>query len=73
VNGAIRAGQHLQFEGVDDNERTGLLQVYLPLSKRSQTVDVTTSSYDAELGRADGAVTNVITQDRNQQFHGRRL
>jgi len=31
------------FEGVDDNERTGLLQVYLPPIEAIQTVDVTTS------------------------------
>src|SRR5438309_6121836 len=49
VNGQSGLANNLQFEGVDDNERTGLLQVYIPPIEAIQTVDVTTSSYDAEL------------------------
>ena len=70
VNGQSGLANNLQFEGVDDNERTGLLQVYLPPIEAIQTVDVTTSSYDAELGRADGAVTNVILKTGTNEFHG---
>src|SRR5205807_2540788 len=60
VNGQSRLANNLLIEGVDDNERTGLLQVYIPPIEAIETVDVTTSSYDAELGRAGGSVTNVI-------------
>jgi hypothetical protein len=70
VNGQSGLANNLQFEGVDDNERTGLLQVYIPPIEAIQTVDVTTSSYDAELGRADGAVTNVILKSGTNEFHG---
>ncbi len=70
VNGQSGLANNLQFEGVDDNERTGLLQVYIPPIEAIQTVDVTTSSYDAELGRADGAVTNVILKTGTNEFHG---
>ena len=70
VNGQSGLANNLQFEGVDDNERTGLLQVYIPPIEAVQTVDVTTSNYDAELGRADGAVTNVILKSGTNQFHG---
>ena len=70
VNGQSGLANNLQFEGVDDNERTGLLQVYIPPIEAIQTVDVTTSSYDAELGRADGAVTNVLLKTGTNQFHG---
>jgi hypothetical protein len=70
VNGQSGLANNLQFEGVDDNERTGLLQVYIPPIEAIQTVDVTTSSYDAELGRADGAVTNVILKTGSNAFHG---
>jgi hypothetical protein len=70
VNGQSGLANNLQFEGVDDNERTGLLQVYIPPIEAIQTVDVTTSSYDAELGRADGAVTNVILKTGTNGFHG---
>src|SRR5439155_25006346 len=70
VNGQSRLANNLQFEGVDDNERTGLLQVYIPPIESIQTVDVTTSNFDAELGRAGGAVTNVIMKSGSNEFHG---
>src|SRR6266849_3682951 len=60
VNGQSGLANNLEFEGLDDNERTGLLSIYIPPIESVQTVDVTTSNYDAELGRANGAVTNVI-------------
>ena len=70
VNGNSRLGNNLQLEGIDDNERTGLLQVYIPPMEAIQTVDVTTSDYEAELGRAGGAVTNVILKSGANDFHG---
>src|SRR5258708_3781063 len=60
VNGQSGLANNVQFEGQNDNERTGLLQIYIPPIEAIQTVDVTTSNYDAELGRANAAVTNVI-------------
>ncbi len=70
VNGQSRLANNLLIEGVDDNERTGLLQVYIPPIEAISTVDVTTSSYDAELGRAGGSVTNVILKSGTNEFHG---
>ena len=70
VNGQSGLANNLQFEGIDDNERTGLLQVYIPPVEAIQTVDVTTSNFDAELGRADGAVTNVILKSGTNELHG---
>ena len=70
VNGQSRLANNLMIEGVDDNERTGLLQVYIPPIEAIETVDVTTSSYDAELGRAGGSVTNVILKSGTNEFHG---
>jgi Carboxypeptidase regulatory-like domain len=70
VNGQSRLANNLQFEGIDDNERTGLLQVLIPPLESIQTVDVTTSDYEAELGRATGAVTNVILKSGTNRFHG---
>ncbi|MDP8983345.1 MAG: carboxypeptidase regulatory-like domain-containing protein [Acidobacteriota bacterium] len=69
-NGQSRLGDNLQLEGVDDNERTGLLQVLIPPQEAIQTVDVTTSNFEAELGRATGGVTNVILKSGTNQFHG---
>jgi len=70
VNGQSGLANNLQFEGLDDNERTGLLSIYIPPVEAVQTVDVTTSNYDAELGRANGAVTNVILKSGTNEFHG---
>src|ERR1051326_2072007 len=70
VNGQSRLFNNLQVEGVDDNERTGLLQVYVPPAEAIQTVDVTTSNYAAEFGRAGGAVTNVVLKSGSNSFHG---
>ena len=70
VNGQLREGNNYQIEGIDDNERTGLLQILIPPLEAIQTVDVSTSNFDAELGRASGAVTNVILKSGSNTFHG---
>src|SRR5579864_2415065 len=70
VNGQSREFNQLAIEGVNDDERTGLLQIYVPPSEAIQTVDVTTSNYAAEFGRAGGAVTNVILKSGTNNFHG---
>jgi hypothetical protein len=70
VNGQLREGNNTQIEGIDDNERTGLLQILIPPLEAIQTVDVSTSNFDAELGRASGAVTNVILKSGTNSYHG---
>lgn len=70
VNGQGRYANNVQIEGVDNNQRTGLLSVLIPPIEALQTVDVTTSNYDAELGRAGGAVTNVVLKSGTNDFHG---
>ena len=70
VNGQLRQGNNYQIEGIDDNERTGLLQILIPPLEAIQTVDVSTSNFDAELGRASGAVVNVILKSGTNSFHG---
>jgi len=70
VNGQLREGNNYQIEGIDDNERTGLLQILIPPLEAIQTVDVSTSNFDAELGRASGAVTNVILKSGTNNYHG---
>src|SRR5215472_7125933 len=69
-NGQSRLGDNLQLEGVDDNERTGLLQVLIPPQEAIETVDVSTSNFEAELGRATGGVTNVILKSGTNQYRG---
>jgi len=70
VNGQGRYANNVQIEGVDNNQRTGLLTALIPPIEALQTVDVTTSNYDAELGRAGGAVTNVVLKSGGNQFRG---
>ncbi|MEK7753917.1 MAG: carboxypeptidase-like regulatory domain-containing protein, partial [Acidobacteriota bacterium] len=70
VNGVSREGNNVQFEGVDNNHRTGLLTVLIPPIEALQTVDVSTSNYEAELGRAGGAVTNIMLKSGTNELHG---
>ena len=70
VNGQPRQGNAYQIEGIDDSQRTGLLQILIPPAEAIQTVDVTTSNFEAELGRGIGAVTNVILKSGTNAFHG---
>ena len=39
VNGQARQVNNTMIEGADDNERTGLLQIYIPPIEAIQTVD----------------------------------
>ncbi len=70
VNGQSRLANNVQFEGIDNNHRTGLLTVLIPPIEALQTVDITTSNYEAELGRAGGAVTNVTLKSGANDLHG---
>jgi hypothetical protein len=70
VNGIPRMGNSYQIEGIDDDERTGLLQIMIPPADAIQTVDISTSNFEAELGRAIGAVTNVTLKSGSNSFHG---
>ena len=70
VNGQSELANNLQLEGIDNNQFSGLLQVYIPPAEAIQTVDVETSNYAPEFGRSAGAVTNVILKSGTNQFHG---
>src|SRR6267378_1806597 len=62
VNGQTRLFNNLQLEGVDDNERTGLLQIYIPPAEAIQTVDVSTSNYAAEFNRISALAAKPFFQ-----------
>jgi hypothetical protein len=70
VNGQMRMGNEYEIEGIDDDERTGLLQILIPPIEAIQTVDVSTSNYEPELGRASGGVANVILKSGGNGYHG---
>src|SRR4029079_8673360 len=70
VNGQSRLPNNVQIEGIDDTHRTGLLTTLIPSAEAIETVNVTTSMYDAEFGRAGGAITNVTLRSGTNQFKG---
>ena len=70
VNGQSRLSNNVQIEGVDDNEKTGLLQVLIPAADAIESVSVSTSNFDAELGRAGGAVSTVTLKSGTNAIHG---
>ncbi|HEV2276107.1 MAG TPA: TonB-dependent receptor [Acidobacteriaceae bacterium] len=70
VNGNSSMYNDFDIEGIDDNQRTNLLQIYIPPIEAIQGVDITTSNYDPQQGSALGAVTNVILKSGTNQFHG---
>src|SRR4030095_12995225 len=70
INGQSRLANNVQIEGIDNNHRTALLSVLIPPIEALSSVDITTSNYEAELGRAGGAVTNVTLPSGTNQIHG---
>src|SRR5260221_3527995 len=70
VNGQARLANNVQIEGVDDNHRTGLLTTLIPSAEAIETVNVTTTVYDAEFGRAGGAITNVTLKSGTNELKG---
>ena len=70
VNGQMRFGNNYMIEGTDDNTRAGNLQIYIPAIEAIETVDVSTSNHDAELGRASAGVINVLLRSGSNALHG---
>lgn len=70
VNGQPRMGNNYQIEGIDNNERTGLLQILITPAEAIQSVSISTTNHDPELGRATGAVTNVVIKSGTNNYHG---
>jgi hypothetical protein len=70
ANGQSRQGNNFQLEGLDNNWDEGNLTALVPPIEAIATVDVTTSNYDAEFGRATGAVTNVTLRSGSNNLHG---
>src|SRR4026209_883834 len=70
VNGQAGMASNTLIEGLDDNHKTGLLQVIIPAADALETVAIATSNYDAEFGRSGGAITNVPIKSGTNQFKG---
>ena len=70
VNGLERYSNNYQIDGVDNNDPILGNTVQVPPIESIQEVHVATSNYDAEFGRAGGAVVNVQTRGGTNEFHG---
>src|ERR671912_325199 len=70
VNGQGRQSNNVQLEGADNSDNGGNLAFMIPSAEAIETVAVTTSNYDAEFGRAGGAVTNVTLKTGTNVFRG---
>src|SRR6476620_7377451 len=70
VNGQSRMANNVQIEGIDENHRTGLLTTLIPSAEAIETVNISTSAYDAEFGRAGGAITNVTLKSGTNSVKG---
>ncbi len=69
-NGQSRLSNNVQIDGLDDNHKTGLLTVLIPSAESIDSVNVSTSNFDAEFGKAGGSVTTVVLKSGTNQFHG---
>jgi hypothetical protein len=70
TNGTSRMANNTQVDGVDDNDPGVDKTIYIPAAEMVQEVYVTTSNYNAEFGRAGGAVVNIITRGGTNELHG---
>ncbi len=70
INGQGRQSNNVQLEGADNSDNGGNLAFMIPSAEAIETVAVTTSNYDAEFGRAGGAVTNVTLKTGTNQVRG---
>jgi len=68
VNGLDEKNNYM-IEGIDNNIEGYMTAVVLPTDAIS-SVDVSTTNYDPELGRAGGAVVNVIMKSGTNDLHG---
>ncbi len=69
-NGQSRLSNNVQIDGLDDNHKTGLLTVLIPSAESIDSVNVSTSNFDAEFGKAGGSVTTVVLKSGTNQFKG---
>lgn len=70
VNGQSRLANNVQIEGIDNNQRTGLLTLLIPPAEAIDQVSVSTTNFDAEFGRAAGAVTSVTLKSGTNTLKG---
>ncbi len=71
VNGSRGRSNNFLLDGTENNDISVAGQAFQVTNPDAvQEVSVQTSNYDAEFGRAGGAVVNTITKSGTNQFHG---
>jgi hypothetical protein len=70
ANGQGNSANNTQVDGVDNTNPTLGLTIYIPSAEVVQEVNITTTNYNAEFGRAGGAVLNVVTRGGTNDMHG---
>lgn len=70
VNGLEKYTNNYEIDGIDNNDVTLGNTFQVPPIGSIQEVHVATSDYDAEFGRAGGAVVSVQTRSGTNQLHG---
>jgi outer membrane receptor protein involved in Fe transport len=71
VNGARGRSNNFLIDGTENNDISVAGQGFQITNRDAvQEVSVQTGNYDAEFGRAGGAIVNVITKSGTRDFHG---
>lgn len=70
ANGQDDLMNNYEVDGLDNNERQGGSAGVRPSIDGISEVQVFTNDYSAELGRAAGAVVDIITKSGTNKFHG---
>ena len=71
VNGQNSFANNHMLDGLDNNEPfTGVLTTHVMPVENIQQFNVRTANYNAEYGRAGGAVSNVMTRPGTNEYHG---
>jgi carboxypeptidase family protein len=70
ANGQTDSANNFLLDGMDNNERAIATIIVKPSIDALQEVKVDTNLYSAAVGRAGGAVINLITKSGTNSFHG---
>ena len=73
ANGQNEVFNNQMIDGMDNNEREQFTILMRPSIDMIQEVKVDTNSYPAEVGRAGGAVVNLLSKSGTNEWHRWRL
>ena len=71
MNGARGRSNNFLLDGTENNDISVAGQAFqVKIPDAVQEVSIQTANYDAEFGRAGGAVVNTIIKSGTNDFHG---